>query len=142
MTPDTSAADLVLRGGRIETMDPAGSGATALAVRNGRIVATGHDPAVASWIGPRTRVLELHGRTVTPGFGDAHVHPVSAGLSRMRCDLDGLQGIDAYLAIIASYAAAHPDEPWIRGDVSSMVDFPGGLLHRDDLERVVPDRAV
>ncbi|MFL5649739.1 MAG: hypothetical protein ACJ777_00515 [Chloroflexota bacterium] len=84
MTTESPSADLVLRGGRVETMDAAGTRATAVAVRDGRIVAVGDDAGLLSWVGPRTRVLELRGRTVTPGFGDAHVHPVSAGLSRMR----------------------------------------------------------
>ena len=82
------------------------------------------------------------GRTVTPGFGDAHVHPVSAGVGRLRCDLTDARGLDAYLATIAAYAAAHPDEAWIRGDGWSMSDFPGGIPHRGDLDRVVPDRPV
>ncbi|MFL5717614.1 MAG: amidohydrolase [Chloroflexota bacterium] len=142
MTTESPSADLVLRGGRVETMDAAGTRATAVAVRDGRIVAVGDDAGLLSWVGPRTRVLELRGRTVTPGFGDAHVHPVSAGLSRMRCDLDGVHVLPAYLEVIAAYAKAHPDEQWIRGDGWSMADFPGGLPHRDALDGVVPDRPV
>jgi predicted amidohydrolase YtcJ len=135
-------ADLVLRGGRVATMDARRSFEAAIAVRDGRIVAVGGDDAVLSWIGPRTRVVELRGRSVTPGFGDAHVHPVSAGVGRLRCDLTEARGLDAYLATIGGYAATHPDEVWIRGDGWSMSDFPGGIPHRDDLDRVVPDRPV
>jgi predicted amidohydrolase YtcJ len=142
VSTQTNAADLVLRGGRVETMDAAGTRATAVAVRDGRIVAVGDDRGIRACIGPRTRVLALRGRTVTPGFGDAHVHPVSAGLSRMRCDLEGVHGLAAYLEVVAAYAASHPDEPWIRGDGWSMADFPGGLPHRDALDHVVPERPV
>ncbi|MFL5675314.1 MAG: amidohydrolase [Chloroflexota bacterium] len=142
MTPDPRPADLVLRGGRIETMDAAGRRASGAAVRDGRIVAVGRDESVTPWIGPRTRVIELRGRTVTPGFGDAHVHPVSAGLSRARCDLDGIRGLDRYLEVISAYASTHPDEQWIRGDGWSMADFPGGRPHRAELDRVVADRPV
>src|SRR4051794_10834414 len=77
---DDRPADLVLIGGRIATMDPARRMADALAIVDGRITAVGADAAVRRWIGPRTRVIDLRGRTVTPGFGDAHVHPVTAGL--------------------------------------------------------------
>ena len=87
--PTDRPADLVLRGGRIATMDAARTVAAALAVRDGRIVAVGSDASVGRWIGPHSRVVELRGRTVTPGFGDAHVHPVSAGVGRLRCDLRG-----------------------------------------------------
>jgi predicted amidohydrolase YtcJ len=135
-------ADLVLRGGRVATMDPAHEWATALAVRDGRIIAVGDDSMVRPHIGPRSRVIELAGRTVTPGFGDAHVHPVDGGLSRLRCDLHGQRGEEQYLAIVAAYAAARPDQPWISGDGWSMSDFPGGVPGRAALDRVVADRPV
>ncbi len=108
-------ADLVLIGGRVATMDPARSWASAVAVRDGRIVAVGGDTAVRPLIGPGSRVIELRGRTVTPGFGDAHVHPLHGGLARLRCELHGQRGLDTYLATIATYAASHPDVPWILG---------------------------
>lgn len=132
--------DLAIVGGRIATMDPARSWASAVAVRDGRIVAVGSDAAIRPHIGPRTRVIEARGRTVTPGFGDAHVHPVDAGLDILHCDLHGLRGIPAYLEVISAYAAAHAGEGWIRGGGWSMDDFPGGIPTKADLDRVVPDR--
>ena len=141
MTTD-QPADLVLRGGRIATMDPARSWATALAVRGDRIVAVGPDPAVASHVGDATRVIELRGRTVTPGFQDAHVHPVHGGLTMLRCDLHESRGRDGVLAAIADYSRSHPDETWIRGGGWYMADFEGGTPRREDLDRIVPDRPV
>ncbi|HET8784420.1 MAG TPA: amidohydrolase [Candidatus Limnocylindrales bacterium] len=135
-------ADLVLRGGRIATMDAARSWATALAVRGERIVAVGQDAAVDSHIGRTTRVIELRGRTVTPGFQDAHVHPVHGGLTMLRCDLHEARGPDDVLATIAEYARSHPDESWIRGGGWYMADFEGGTPRREDLDRLVPDRPV
>jgi hypothetical protein len=85
-------------------------------------------------------VIEARGRTVTPGFGDAHVHPVHAGLDRLRCELRGARGAAAYLDVIAAYADSHPDEAWIRGGGWSMDDFPGGIPTAAELDRVVPDR--
>ena len=135
-------ADLVLHSGRIATMDPARSWATALAVEGGRIVAVGPDAVATALVGPRTRVIDLRGRTVSPGFQDAHVHPVHGGLARLRCELHDTRGIDDYLAVIADYARTHPDEAWIRGGGWYMADFPGGTPRREDLDRVVPDRPV
>ena len=135
-------ADLVLTGGRIATMDAARSWASALAVRDGRIVAVGADTAVAGHIGPSTRVIALRGRTVTPGFQDAHVHPVHGGLARLRCELHETRGRDEVLATIAEYAASHPDVPWIQGGGWYMADFPGGTPRREDLDALVPDRPV
>ncbi len=135
-------ADLVLTGGRIPTIDAARSWASAVAVRDGRIVAVGANAEVAAHIGPRTRVIELRGRTATPGFGDAHVHAVTAGLARLRCDLSGVHGLDAYLESIEAHALADRNAPWIVGEGWSMSDFPDGIPSRVDLDRIVPDRPV
>jgi hypothetical protein len=135
-------ADLVLTGGRIFTADAARSWAQALAVRGGRITAVGGDADVMRGAGPGTRVIDLGGRTVTPGFGDSHVHPISSGLDRLRCDLTGAAGIDDYLERVATYAAANPDLPWILGGGWYLAHFPGGLASGELLDRVVPDRPV
>jgi predicted amidohydrolase YtcJ len=105
-------------------------------------VAVGADPVVRDRIGPRTRVIELRGRTVTPGFQDAHVHPVHGGLARLRCDLHEVRGRDGYRAVVAEYARTHPDEAWIRGGGWYMDDFPGGTPRREDLDAIVSDRPV
>jgi len=135
-------ADLVLAGARIATLDAARSWATALAVRDGRIAAVGSDAAMAAHVGPSTRLIALRGRTVTPGFGDAHVHPIHGGLARLRCDLHDAYGIETYLDIVKTYARTHPGSTWIQGSGWSMEDFPGGIPSRADLDRVVPDRPV
>jgi len=140
--PTDAAADLVLRGGRVFTADAARTWAEALAVRGGRIVAVGGDRDVRPMIGAGTRVIELRGRTVTPGFGDSHVHPPMAGMARIQCDLHDLHGKDAYLETIAAYAAANPDVEWITGGGWSLSDFPGGLPNREDLDRIVGNRPV
>ncbi|MBW4718473.1 amidohydrolase [Saccharothrix obliqua] len=73
-----SVADLVLRGGPVHTM--AGSGpATALAVRNGRVLRVGSDDDVADLVGSGTEVVELGGRAVIPGINDAHLHATWLG---------------------------------------------------------------
>ena len=135
-------ADLALTGGRIATIDAARSWASALAVRDGRIVAVGTDAAVLGRIGPSTRVIELRGRTVTPGFQDAHVHPIHGGLAMLRCDLHDLYAIPEYLDVIARYAASKPSEAWIRGGGWYMAAFEGGTPRREALDRLVPDRPV
>jgi hypothetical protein len=133
-------ADLVLLGGRIATMDAARRWVTALAVRDGRLVTVGPDADVRTHIGPRTRIVELRGRTVVPGFQDAHVHPIGGGLDMLRCDLhDSLLAAD-YLEIVATYARTRPDEAWIRGGGWYMAAFEGGTPRRDELDRILPDR--
>ena len=89
---------------------------------------------------PEGQIVDLAGGLVLPGFVDAHVHPVQAGLERVRCDLSGAHTRADYLAIVSSYAAEHPDEPWILGGGWSMDAFPGGTPLASDLDAVVPDR--
>ena len=92
--------------------------------------------------GHATRVVDLRGRTVCPGFGDAHVHPVDAGLTMLRCDLDGVRGLDALPRAHRDIRRDAPRRPWIDGGGWSMADFPGGTPRREDLDRIVPDRPV
>jgi predicted amidohydrolase YtcJ len=135
------SADLVLVGGSVLTMDESRSTAAAVAVRGGRIVAVGRDSDVEPLIGPVTRRIELAGRTLLPGFQDAHVHPSMAGVGLLRCPLHELpRTLNAYLEAIATYAAAHRDAEWVLGDGWYMEAFPGGTPSRRDLDRVVPDR--
>jgi len=137
---DDGPADLVLTGGAVYTVDAARSTAEAIAVRGNRIVAVGPAAQLRARIGPRTRVVALRGRTVLPGFGDAHVHPTHGGLAMARCELHGTRGVESYLEVVRAYATAHPEQAWIRGAGWHMDDFPGGNPTRDLLDRVVPDR--
>ncbi|MGD3111226.1 amidohydrolase [Streptomyces sp. YGL11-2] len=138
----TSHADLVFRGGPVHTVDPARSRASAVAVRGDRIVAVGPDERIGDLIGARTEVVDLRGRLLVPGFQDAHVHPVSGGLELGQCDLSAADTADAYRELIARYAAAHPEAPWITGGGWSLEAFPGGMPTREFLDAVVPDRPV
>jgi predicted amidohydrolase YtcJ len=133
-------ADLVFRGGHVHTVDPARPRAEAVAVQAGRIVAVGDDGDIATWIGPQTRVIDLRGGLLVPGFQDAHVHPLHGGIGRLRCDLHDSPGRAGVLDTIRRYAEDHPDLPWILGAGWYMSDFPGGTPTREELDIVVPDR--
>jgi predicted amidohydrolase YtcJ len=139
---DNHSADLVFTGGPVYTVDPARSWASAVAVRDGRIVVVGDDHDVRHLIGADTEVVDLAGRLLLPGFQDAHVHPVLAGTTLRSCDLHHLEDADSYVAAVAGYAAANPEREWITGGGWSMEAFPGGTPHRSLLDAVVPDRPV
>ncbi|MGW0587214.1 amidohydrolase [Streptosporangium sp. NPDC002607] len=138
----TAPADLVLRGGPVHTLEPAAPTATAVAVRAGRIIAVGEDPDVRPLIGAATEVVDLAGRALLPGFQDAHVHPVLAGLTMIRCDLHDAEDADEAVAAVRAYAEANPEAEWISGGGWSMEWFPGGTPSRHLLDAVVPDRPV
>ena len=136
----TSPADLVLTGGHVHTVDTGQPRAEAVAVRGERIVAVGSAAEIADLVGPRTRVVDLAGRLLLPGFQDAHVHPIFAGLDRLQCDVREARGRDGVLATIRAFVEAHPDDPWIIGSGWSMADFPNGTPRREDLDAIVGDR--
>ena len=137
----TDPADLVITGAPVWTADAAGSWSDAVAVRRDRVVALGAD-AAGELVGPRTRVVDARGGLVLPGFQDAHCHPPFAGKQRRQVWLNDVVGLDAYLDLVATYAADHPEEPWVLGGGWSMESFPGGTPRKEDLDRVVPDRPV
>jgi predicted amidohydrolase YtcJ len=136
----SSAADTVFVGGSLFTAGMSGSAPGAVAVASGRITAVGTDAQVRELVGPSTEVVDLAGGLLVPGFQDAHVHPVMAGVDMLRCDIHHCHSADEALAVIAAYAAAHPELPWIVGAGWSMDHYPGGTPTRQMLDRVVPDR--
>jgi predicted amidohydrolase YtcJ len=79
---------------------------------------------------------------LSPGFTDAHVHPIQGGLERLRCDLSEHDTREEYLAAIRQYADANPDQEWVLGGGWAMPAFPGGTPTAADLDAVVPDRPV
>ncbi|MFB9359872.1 amidohydrolase [Actinoplanes nipponensis] len=128
-------------GGPVFTAEPGQDRATALAVRDGRILAVG-GAEVAELAGPGTEVVDLRGRLLLPGFQDAHVHAVMGGVELGQCDLTGTTEPAEYLRRIDAYARAHPEAAWIVGGGWSMESFPGGVPGRAALDAVVGDRPV
>jgi len=132
-------ADLLFTNGPVLT--PEGRTATAVAVTGDRITAVGH-AEVHDLAGPGTQVVDLAGRLLLPGFQDAHVHPVPAGLELTQCDLTGTRTAQDTLATVRAYAEAHPEREWIIGGGWSMEAFEGGTPTKELLDSVVPDRPV
>jgi len=81
-------ADRVYLNGVIFTADARKSLASALAIRDGRILYVGSDSALASYIGPATVKVDLHGRFLMPGLVDGHMHPREAGATLLKCNLN------------------------------------------------------
>ncbi|WEO93825.1 amidohydrolase [Streptomyces sp. FXJ1.172] len=131
--------DLLFTGGPVLT--PEGRTASAVAVTGDRITAVGHDE-VRELAGPRTEVVDLAGRLLLPGFQDAHVHPVPAGLELAQCDLTGATTAEESVAAVRAYAEAHPEQEWILGGGWSMEAFAGGTPTKELLDAVVADRPV
>ncbi|PWJ26850.1 hypothetical protein ATK17_3028 [Branchiibius hedensis] len=131
----------VLRGGAIFRADAATSWATAIAFAGDRILAVGGDEEVRPYLDRADDVVDLEGRLVTPGFVDAHVHPVQGGLERARCDLSAADTAAEYYDLIGRYAATCTSA-WILGGGWSMAAFERGRPDRSILDTLVPDRPL
>ncbi len=109
------AADLVLRGGPVYTVDQENSVVRALAARDGLIIAAGSQAEIEPFIGENTRVIELNGRAAYPGFIEGHGHFLSLGNSKTILDFADAKSWDEIVAMVADAASeARPGE-WISG---------------------------
>ncbi len=102
-------------GGELITVDPSQPRANALAILGDRIVYVGDDATARAWIGPNTEVIELAGRSVTPGLVDAHCHLYELGVSRELIPLRGVASAAEVAALVAERAAQQADGEWIVG---------------------------
>lgn len=144
-------ADLVLAEAQVLTMVPGAAPAQALALRGDRLLAVGSNAEALAYVGPRTRVLRLQGRTVVPGLIDAHAHAEREGLKTLRPSLAHARSVGDVLAVVAREAAATPAGQWI---VTMPVGQPpfyfdalaqlaeGRMPTRAELDRVAPQHPV
>jgi predicted amidohydrolase YtcJ len=137
-------ADLIIRNAHIVTVDQRFSMARAAAIRDGRFIAVGSDSAVLKARGPKTRVVDLHGRTVLPGFNDTHVHLTAGEALDTQVDLTRIASIrDIQAAIAARASQAKPGE-WIAG-TRGWWEYQlaeGRLPTRADLDSAAPANPV
>jgi predicted amidohydrolase YtcJ len=134
------SADLLLRGGTIYTMEPAAPRACSLAVADGKILAC-TDGSLDELRGPRTRVIDLAGRAVVPGFVDAHIHFGQFALARQQVDLDTAASLENGLALIAAANRRHEHGTWLHGRGWDRNRW-GRLPTASDLDRAVGQRAA
>jgi len=135
-------ADLVMRHGKVYTMDAARSWVESIAIQNGRIVYAGDDADIAPWVGAQTKTMELSGRFVLPGFIDSHVHSVEGGIDLRQCDLLPYDTKEEVFAAIKKYAETHPKDLWILGAGWQLPLFPDANPQKELLDEIVPDRPV
>jgi predicted amidohydrolase YtcJ len=110
-----SPADLVVTGARIRTLDPARPWATAVAVRDGVLVAVGGAHDVADHTGPRTVRIDAGGRSLVPGLVDGHAHPLWGSTLARGVALDGLRDADAVARALRDEAERVGPGGWVFG---------------------------
>ena len=114
-TPAPPPADLVLTNGRIVTLEDALPEAQAIAIAGGRIAAVGTADAVQRYVGPSTRVIDLHGQLAIPGFIESHGHFTGIGDMKMELDLTTAKSWDDIVALVADAVKQSKPGEWIYG---------------------------
>jgi predicted amidohydrolase YtcJ len=110
-----SAADLVLRNGKIVTLDAANPQVAAIAIAGGKIVALGSNDQIAREIQPSTKVIDLGGRLAIPGFIEGHGHFIAIGEAKTQLDLTTARTWDDIVAMVGAAAKKAKPGEWVLG---------------------------
>jgi hypothetical protein len=142
-------ADLVLRGGRILTLDAAVPEAQALAARNGAIVAIGSNADVDRFVGSSTQVIDLGGQLAIPGFIEGHGHFTGVGEGKMNLELMGTRSWNEIVQMVAQAVEKAKPGQWIIGrgwhqEKWSSTPQPNveGFPTHDSLDKIAPNNPV
>ncbi|MCI0402422.1 MAG: amidohydrolase [Acidobacteria bacterium] len=136
-------ADLVLLNARIYTVDPHLRLAQALAIREGRIIAVGASEEMQHWTGPETKVLDLDGKLVLPGFNDAHTHLAHAGAELLSVNLKDTRSLADFQQRIRARLPGYQPGEWITGSGWDQSLWPENRYPtRADLDPVSADHPM
>jgi len=147
--PQVEPADLVIRGGRIVTLDARVPEAQALAAKEGRIVAVGSNADIQRYVGAGTEVVELNGRFAMPGFIEGHGHFTGIGNAKLGLELMGTESWEQIVRMVADAAAKARPGQWIVGRgwhqekwTSTPQPNVEGFPVKASLDRVSPNNPV
>lgn len=132
---------LILRNGVVFTADAAQPWAEAIAIEGGVLTYVGNNSGVEALAGAGTRVIELAGRLVVPGFHDVHLHAISSGHTLSGCSLLEIRPLEALLEAIRKCAERAPGV-WVEGSGFDLSLFPNGNPNKSLLDKIVPHRPV
>ena len=138
---DVPVADIVFRGGPVITVDPQDRIASAMAIVGNRIAAVGSEQEISRFVGPRTRVVDLNGRALLPGFIDSHSHVEGLAISEqlyVPIQAPPLKDANEIIARLKARAAQLPPGTWIVGQGTYNQVMPT----REQLDRELPQHPV
>jgi hypothetical protein len=133
---------LIFHNGTILTQDPSMPQVEAVAVMDGKIAAVGSYSEVETFNTATTQRIDLAGRTLIPGFNDAHVHIWKVGhLLTTMLDVRGISSIAELQSSVRDFSAKLPDGKWFMGrGYNEALMQEGRHPNRHDLDAVLPDR--
>jgi predicted amidohydrolase YtcJ len=138
-------ADLILTNGKVATMAREGEFVQAVAVKDGKVLATGSNAAVLKLKGAGTQLIDAGGRTVIPGLNDSHLHVIREGLNyNMELRWDGVTSLRRALEMLKEQAARTPDGEWVKvvGGWNEYQFEEKRLPTLEEINAAVPDKPV
>lgn len=139
------AADLILVNGRFSTLDRADPAPAAVAIAEGRFLATGTESEMRALAGPQTQILDLGGRRAIPGLIDSHMHIIRGGLNyNMELRWDGVRSLAQAMEMLKRQVAVTPPPQWVRvvGGFTEHQFAEKRLPTLDEINAVAPDTPV
>ena len=145
MAAENNPADLILRNGRIATLDDRRSFVQGVAIQDGRFIGAGSDLEIMSLRGPNTQIVDLGDKTVIPGLNDSHTHPIRGGLTyNMELRWDGVPSLADALRMLREQAQRTPAPQWVRvvGGWSEFQFAERRMPTLDEINRAAPDTPI
>jgi predicted amidohydrolase YtcJ len=136
------SADIVFKNGFVLTIDSLNTKTEAIAVKNGKIIFVGDNDAVKNFIAEKTKVIDLNGKMILPGFIDSHAHPISSYRYFYELNLYGLKSSEEIQQAIKKYLSEHPEAKYVKGRGWSNTDFPKNGPDKKIIDDVVKDIPV
>lgn len=137
-----TTADLVLINGKVWTGSDSASFAEAVSVKGDTIFSVGTSEEIKKLVGPETKIIDLQGKLVIPGFNDAHIHFLNGSIGLTEVNLNDAFDIADVVKRIKTFAKENPDKLWITGRGWQYTMFPGGLPTKEILDSALADRPV
>ncbi len=138
-------ADLILTNGKIATMAREGEFVQAVAVKDGKVLATGSNAKILKLKTNSTQLIDAGGRTVIPGLNDSHLHVIREGLNyNMELRWDGVTSLKRALEMLKEQAARTPEGEWVKvvGGWNEYQFEEKRLPTLEEINAAVPDRPV
>jgi predicted amidohydrolase YtcJ len=140
-----SDADLILRNGRVHTLEATSRVVSSIAIRDGKVVALGSDRDTARYQGANTQVIDLDRRVVVPGLNDSHMHLINGGLQyNLEVRWDDVESLSDALRLLREQAQRTPPGQWVRvlGGWSEFQFVEKRMPTVEELNAVSPDVPV
>ena len=139
----TKKATLILENASIYTVNKNQPWASAVAIKDGEIIFVGNDSDAKKYSGDQTRIINLNGKMILPGFHDIHVHPVHGGVTYLQCNLSEIRGIDNILSKIKACANNKNENEWILGGGWAVDNFSASRLpDKEMLDEIISNRSI